>query len=229
MLLWSEIFNPIWATHFNNDTCKISLQRDIEGYMETLLLRLFKSFSLRQQIKVKEVTVCSSSATYRVKHVPKKYRKKIIENTCIKFWKLLFPGEHSDISPRKLVTLQNIAHVIQCQKTTWPRNRKSDFKLFSKCYTGDGIIVCKNEPGGVTICASSPAKGLRLLYHTERADLIHFSSKIKLHFLSSPFWISRRYISTTKRDELPQSHFSFLAPPPHWDLCYYLATVGRLP
>lgn len=80
------------------------MQSVIEEYQETLLLQLFKSFVLRQQIQVKEVTVCTSSPMYRVK---KMFLKKITEDTRIKLQKLLFPGEHSDISHMEPVTLQN--------------------------------------------------------------------------------------------------------------------------
>lgn len=77
--------------------------------METLLLRLFKSFSLRQQIKVREVTVCSSSPTYRVKHVPKKYPKKHnreyvykVRETFISWCVKMSLGESPYMVPRPL-------------------------------------------------------------------------------------------------------------------------------
>lgn len=161
----------------------ISIMRHVKCQCKVLLRGLWRHF----YCSFLKVSVwgnkCSLSPTYRVKHVPKKYPQKIIENMCIKFGKLFFPGEHSDISHRELVTLQNIAHVIQSQKTTWPGNRKSEFKLFmspSESAILVMISLCKNEPGGVTIYGSWPANGLRPLYHTERADSIHFSSEMKL-------------------------------------------------
>lgn len=79
----------------------------------------------------------------------------------------------------------------------------------SKCYTGYDIIVCKNEPGGVTIYASSPAKGWRLLLHTEQQIWFTFPAKLSFIFF---LHFSGFHVDTSA----PQRGTSYLNPISHF-------------